>query len=574
MKVTATNITAKYLQAYKLTKSIENSFKVDKLDGNVIYEGDDHKYLVTAASIGYENETGTIEKKCDALTFERNIVIKHSDGTFKLQNCQTDKKVHLVNTLDCIADNKINIFDYTISETKTLQGDQIRRSIHYNEVNRYENDIIDTMTRKTLGEVLSIVGGIPDRAFLGYFVENAFIDIQPKFEEVDDPQFGRIESYIYTTYSIYVTYVNINAATQITPAWKPTLGGGYHYVLPQDFNAWGPERITDYVHTYYPTGGQYLVYQRSQFELGRANAYVDRIISNTYFLNEILEDIFSCTGKTLVSNWFGINVDSTEPDNKYYTWANDYAKDVKIAQSYDIIRENALQDSFGKSGIIEVKKLLQDVLFIFNLMVSEEDDKIRLEHKTYYSSKGIDLTALDYEIDDIEMNRDAIDSEAFRYAKNFDNKAHYEAVFKYRTPNVYGQPNEQSKNTEKIVTDVFSAINNERFNESEYQDLFYLLLTDGTSIIGLNSPLAMPDLIQALHDIERPLKVAELEGKDGNIYFNSYSIGFSTTIKINSNVIMWQRLEPWMSVVTNEGTFLISELSIDQTDILEFKVKK
>ena len=166
MKVVASNISERYLQSYKLTKKIDNGFKVDSIDGEAIYEGDDHKYLVIAACNAYDQETGTISKMCGDLEFEKSIVIKHSEGTFDLQRCMTTKKVQIANELDCVTEKTINIFDYTATETNTIQGDQVRRSYHYNEVLRYESDLTDSNPRKSLSDVLAIVGYIPDRAFL------------------------------------------------------------------------------------------------------------------------------------------------------------------------------------------------------------------------------------------------------------------------------------------------------------------------------------------------------------------------------------------------------------------------
>lgn len=91
---------------------------------------------------------------------------------------------------------------------------------------RYESDLTDSNPRKSLSEVLAIVGYIPDRAFLGYFLEHAILEVVPQFATENDPQYGEVEYYVTTKYAITVTYININSATQITPSWKPTLGGG------------------------------------------------------------------------------------------------------------------------------------------------------------------------------------------------------------------------------------------------------------------------------------------------------------------------------------------------------------
>lgn len=570
MKVDVSNISTRYLQRYTLKKEIDNGFQVDSITNEIIYQGTDHEYLVTAMLNAYKEEEGTIEKQCDAENlFSRDVVLKHSEGDYDLPNCITTKQVRLKNSLDCIAERKINIFDYTQTDTKTLEG-ELGRGTYYKEVFIFRSSL-DEVPRLTLNDILALVGGIPDQSAAGFFLEYAQLLIQPIIERQTDPTYGDYEQVVSTKVSISVTYVTIYSPTQITPDWLPALFGGYFYSkLKNDLNNWGAENPND--QTVVGLFNTPLIYQEGYWENGRTGQYIDKTISNTYFINEILQDIFACTGKQLISNFFGINIDGTQPSNKYYEFADSFCQDMKIAQSFDVIREAAIEDSFGRSGIIEVKTLIADLLFMFNLFFVEETETIRLEHKSYFTRKGVDLDGKDYEFAPLKMNAEKIDQELFTYVVNFQNNSHYEAKLVYATPNIYAKPNEKTKATEKLVTDIASSINNEEFNKSEYEDLFFLLSTNGSAVIGLNTQLSMENLIRKLHDLDRPMKSCEINGE--KVTFDVFSVGLSGSIKLMTSVITWQNLMPYMSVKTKYGTYLIETTEITEQDLLTLKIKK
>lgn len=573
MKATITNISNRFLQRYTLSKKVVDGYKIDEINSEIIYQNEDHDYLVTAAVQGLENETGTIEKECGEDTFTRNVVLRHSQGIFDLKSCVTKKQLYFENDLDCIANKTINIFDYSPVETKTIQGELQRITEARTYYKRLDN--VEFAGRLTLEQALEIVGPLNDYSFsyLSYFLEYAQIIMRPVTEFLTDPTYGQYENYITTEFTITANYVRFYSATQITDDWLPVLGGGYAYSkLSQDLGGWGPE-LAGEVYIIDPVpGGQTATYQAGQWYNGRLNRYVARTVSNTYTLNEILTDIFQCTGKTLISNWFGIDADGTEPMNKYYEFSASFCQDMRIAQSFDIIRESAIKDSFAQSGLIKVKELIGDLLFLFNLYFVVDGTNIRLEHKTYFTRKGIDITLKDYEFSDLEINKDRIDTETFIYKVNFDNPTHWKAVYEYSTPNLYERPNDVSRTTEKLLSDLGNSMNNEDYNKREYEDYFFLLSTDGTSVIGLNSMLSMSNLVKELHDLDRPLKSAILNGT--KVFFQNYSVGLGGEIKLKSSPLMWDRLQPYMSVVTKYGTYIIEETEINESDVLTLKIKK
>jgi hypothetical protein len=155
--------------------------------------------------------------------------------------------------------------------------------------------------------------------------------------------------------------------------------------------------------------------------------------------------VFSCTGLSVVSNWLDINADGTNPTNKYYDYAELNCKKLKIAQAFDIIRENQLQDSFGESGRLLVKDFIHDLCLIFNLNIipDVENSIIRIEHISYFTRKGIDLTAKDYEISEVTINRDEIDSESFQMALMGGEASFFETKITYDRKDIYREPNEK-----------------------------------------------------------------------------------------------------------------------------------
>lgn len=568
IKLTVGSLGEKYMQEYTLTKKIENRFKTDSIEGNIIYQGDQHVYLVNAASQSMDQDEGVFSSMCGDVEWTRDAKVKHTKGTFDLQFCMTTKKPEFINDLDCVVDKEVNIFDYTKTNTKTIQG-VLDREYGYQEV-LIVRDPLEISPKLTLNDVLNLIGTVNDLSGEGYYLEFCTLLMEPILIESEDPQFGTTIGYTGHRISIQATYVRLFSGTQLSPEWIAT-DGGYYYPIGQDLNNWSSENYTE-IPVFSADTFNGNTYQNSFWTIGRTNQYIDITISNTYSLNEILEGIFECTGKTLISNWYGINPDGTAPGNQYYDFANLYCQNMKLVQSFDIIRESALEDSFDKSGLISVKDLLSDLLQAHNLVVIPDDSAIRLEHVTYYTRKGFNAKIYDYEFEPLELNKDLIDGELFSWAINFNNTNFFQADINYRTSNIFSDPNKPTYPTKKLVADVFSAINNETYNSSEYEKLFFLLATDGTSIIGLNRNHAMPNLVTKLHNLNRPLKKGTINGVPTT--FRSYSIGFEGTVKMVANILVWDQLEPWMHIDTHYGIFLIEEIEVDQDKTLTLKIKK
>jgi hypothetical protein len=122
VKVVLSNLSDNYLQSFVLRKKVDNSFLVSEIETDLIYDNkDDFRTLIEASLKGEDKETGTLTVDCDGV-IEKDIHIKHSEGKYNLKQNIASKKLYLSSALDCLINEEINIFDYTGSPTKTIQG--------------------------------------------------------------------------------------------------------------------------------------------------------------------------------------------------------------------------------------------------------------------------------------------------------------------------------------------------------------------------------------------------------------------------------------------------------------------
>ena len=530
--------------------------------------------MVEAAVSGFDKETGTITYMCGETEFEKDVFISHTEGKFNLLQCKTEKKISLVNPLDCITSKKVNIFDYAPTKTNTLQGVLVRGK-YYKELIRVFNPIagssvIVNPVYLTLNEALALLGSIPDYSGVGFYPEFVKIELLPFLNSDIGPILYDYTKYVYHKLSISIDYISIVSPTQITPYWR---AGGFlgQYFYPDPIVIdWNAEQHA----TYEAMTMEHEIrsFQFSQWTKGRLNQIKNTVISNTIPLQPILEGVFDCTGLEVVSNFFNLNADDTQPDNKYYDFAFDFCQNIKLVQSYDIIKEDAIEDSFDKSGEIENIKLLKNLCLVFNCIIVKDGANIRIEHVSYFFDRGIDLTSMEYEISELELNKENLQKEVFSFAQTFNNDAYFKCEIDYKAGKIYEEPLVKEYKSDLFVTDVFNSINNADFQKDEYKKLFYLLSTDGANIIGLNSAFTMRTLTKSLHDLRRPMKSGYI--LDVKTTFGAYSVGFEGDIKIKSNAVVWDSLFPLMAVKTKVGVFLITETNLTSDGLLTLKIYK
>lgn len=122
---------------------------------------------------------------------------------------------------------------------------------------------------------------------------------------------------------------------------------------------------------------------------------LDYTIDNGVRLNDLLENLIlgNCFNiDSVVSNFFGINPDGTQPNNEAYTSALQNLQDVVVWQITDIAKHNA--DNNATKGLLTLNKALKDLQTMFNVdFYIDSDGVFRLEHWSYFSKvKRLDLT--------------------------------------------------------------------------------------------------------------------------------------------------------------------------------------
>jgi len=123
-------------------------------------------------------------------------------------------------------------------------------------------------------------------------------------------------------------------------------------------------------------------------------------VSGARRLETILETVLAdagCDFDILVSNFFNINPDATNPTNDAYTYAAANFADVYFFQKSDIVRASASNDAtrftFSMKEFLNEIKLLNVLYSITNVAGVKT---LRIEHYTYYDgANGLDLTTED-----------------------------------------------------------------------------------------------------------------------------------------------------------------------------------
>lgn len=560
MQLVIPGFSTKTLAEYKLSKEVDGPFIKESVSSDISFYDDEYATLLAKMAQGENLESGNVIKACGTNSFSKNIFIKHNQGEFSTKNCEFVKKIAFSNPLDCLIEKEINIFDYERTTIRPSQG-QIVRQTHSNsklvyfDVNEY-----------SLEQVLAALGGIPDKKAEGYAIESIEVAATAMSETIREEQFTDT-FYVGHKCEIFVSYIGFLSPSKINESWI-NIGLSWFFnpsLIVEE--AWGTPLYNvaaigayDYVATFW--------------QKGKYNAYKNVPISNAVSLNEVLIDLFDCSGLTLISNFLGIASDGSAPDNKEYQFASANCNKIKILQSYDVIKATAIEDSFGKSGLVKVKDLIEDVCFMYNLKIMPDTTSgvIRLEHISYFSVKSINLSEIAYDLDDFKINEKEIEVEEFYFAKITPSEGFYKVVIDYERLDLYKDQNPKKYTTKFIITDVLGTLDNDEFTKDDYKKLFYLLATDGENLIEYNAPFSMRKLVTTLHSSNRPSKSGLVDGV--RTIFDSFSFGISSKIEIYSNLMNWDLIQPYHSVFIKEGTFQIESLEIDETDTLIIKIVK
>lgn len=558
------------LDDYTLVKELDQNRIKRSFNADARFRDADYSTLLEQTISGKGVEDATAVEMCgeDEISIQCNIM--HNEGTIIHRSCLYSKKIFIKDPLTCIKDLEVNIFDYTPKKINSIQGTKLSYKYHIKGLKYINQD-----TLPDLNELLAYLGGIP-APYNAYIVSEVILLVTAVTKEFNHPTFGAYLAYAGHELELFVTYVRVQSGTKHSDKWEPIPGeaGLYYYTgfPPAEWSAPLYEGIaTQEINE--PEPGIFekidVYYINAKFSKGQF--YPERDISNCISLNELLEGIFECSGLPLVSNFFGIDSDGSYPNNDVYSYANSYMHNMYIVQSYDIIREAALNDSFGVSGKLKAKKFIDGLMNLFNLLliVDTQSNVIRLEHVSYFATKGIDFTTngKDYGIqDEIEVNRELIGSEVWRYGVLTPNG--YESTIKYDT---IGDVQEKETIIENIITDVLSTLNNKNYEKDEFKKMFYLLQTDGSEIIDFNTHLYMGDVIKRFHYINRPLSKGLHDGNPVSFY--GYSLGLSTELNYEGSIKDFIKFTPGNSTKIDNGTWMITKMEYSK-GVMKMGIRK
>ena len=214
------------------------------------------------------------------------------------------------------------------------------------------------------------------------------------------------------------------------------------------------------------------------------------------------------------SDFFNINPVGDAPNNKAYTFAEDYLHNLTVHQKSDIKDKNSSNPSTFPSWVFTPEDFFNDLGYLFNAWFIIEDGTMILEHYSFFTSTvGADDSAIKMKLE-IEFDPQLKRREKFFYA---DEKAFTEFL---GTDIIYpcGKGNEEYRC--RVFSCDLAYIENPFFNENISGEGFVLIATtpfEGNNvIIDNNLPLSWPELHENLHTYGRLFNMGTLNGVQQN----------------------------------------------------------
>lgn len=540
LKLTADTFVSE-LSEWKVKKEVTDGVVKMSLDNSFEFEGDAFTHFYDEAMRGGIDTPATLEDAKCAQSIAGTV--KLNKGKADLKNCVMKKDFVFGNNFS-FGDN--NIFNCPANGSIQTFDGTIERQYYSNTEIRYD---ITSETQVSVDAILAIVGQIEDRTSNGYYVEEARIGCRAEEDQEDNGFYSHHE------YFISVTYVRILSNNPIQ-GWLP-FNGQYVFPVPSD-NWAGSTRTIDFIGS--------TVYFEADYKKGTAQRYTIGDVSNTVNLNCILESIFD--GYSYVSDFFNINPDDTHPNNEFYEFAETYLQELVIAQSYDIIRESAENDSFGNSGVFDEEKFIADLNLAFNTKIVIDNGIVRHEHITYFRKRGVDLfSSNNYDLGELDFDGNDTKEEKWTMAATSRNLEHYETKITYQ-----GTTEEKQYNAKYMLTDFLSMWNNSYYEKPEYEDKFFILSTTNGVMNLFNEVLAIKNLVQELHSVGRPARNGFQDGESVN--FINTDIGITSELSVIGSFSSFLSMFPEMAIKIKEGVFYIDDLEIDQDNKIKLTVKK
>lgn len=545
------------LSEWELTKSYKDYAVQVDLDKPFIFSGSTpYDFLLKLALHGqFELESTTVKDKfCDVSLPSKVYGVS---GEFDHKRKIVEKKADLNQPIRFVEDP--NIFNI---EPKTIKSFTGTVDSFVDQVNGFIFEEIDATFFENVRKYRDTT--VADRRAEGYYIEHDKITFTGHTTPVDpeDPE-NTAERFNQYTVVFETTYKRIESPDPL-PGWVPW-NGVYVFPIPR-----GPMTIELIEKPYVDENGDDKIIYDCILESGRQGRYRSIDISNTISFQEFMPTIFNTS---YVSNFFGINDDGTEPYNKYYSFAEDYLKNLKLIQSFDIIIANAEEDSFGISGKIDPEKLIKDLNTQFNTMLVyyPEEDIIRHEHVSYFNSKKVDFTEAKYDLEPYKFNASETVLERWELADQGADPAHNSTEIDYRIPG----EQEETYVVELLMTDFNSYLNQAKYvDDTNLRKKFFIVAADSSdqSIVEFNNVLAIKNLVEKLHDLGRPSVNGTQDGR--SIRFASSSHGLTTSLKLTESLKSFLAINPEMRIDLKEGSFYAVEPKINQSGEMTITLRK
>ena len=155
-------------------------------------------------------------------------------------------------------------------------------------------------------------------------------------------------------------------------------------------------------------------------------------ISNGRKLSDILTgatNAMDCGFTSVISNFFNINPDGTEPANDAYTYAAANFTDVFFFQKSDIVRAGASGDA--ERFTFSLKEFFKEIELLnvyYSITVVGATKTLRIEHYTYWNgANGMNLVTLDggkyiVGLDQFKTENEVPNFESFSYQESYRSK--------------------------------------------------------------------------------------------------------------------------------------------------------
>jgi hypothetical protein len=304
--------------------------------------------------------------------------------------------------------------------------------------------------------------------------------------------------------------------TQITDIWTTEMEGGR-------------EHITEYFGT-----NNYDIGLHSVRVVLGLNEDGSSVFTNGKTLNSVIEDWLSGCDITVISNFFNINPDATNPDNDYYTNAAVDAHALYLFQVTDIARIDETESA--TIALTNFKKIIDALKMAFNVDIELEGDVVRIEHVSYWEREvNMDLTQLEfikwidgkwkYTYDQAKLPQ----REEYKWGMESDKAGGdfdgWPIEYDNNCVNDTDDPVITEIIANQFITNVRFVINNEDFFDSE----LLVLVSTTAGVINsaiqplsgnskLNGNLALGYLLPRYHTHSRPFKTGFINKNETTFY--------------------------------------------------------